>query len=127
MKIDPRKLKRAQLLERIRTVERSRSALAASEAEATRRRLFGVAERTRSLARHYAQQDDAMTGTDLRGAKAMQDQLQHLCAMSEQHAVEAEQRSDASMDELASAERRMRRAEEDRRSLARAIVADLER
>ena len=127
MKTDPRKLKRAQLLERIRTVERSRSALAASEAEATRRRLFGVAERTRSLARHYAQQDDAMIGTDLRGAKAMQDQLQQLCALSEQHAVEAEQRSDATMDELASAERRMRRAEEDRRSLARAIVADLER
>ena len=127
MKIDPRKLKRAQLLERIRTVERSRSALAASEAEATRRRLFGVAERTRSLARHYAQQDDAMTGTDLRGAKAMQDQLQQLCALSERHAEEAEQRSDATMDELASAERQMRRAEEDRRSLARAIVADLER
>ena len=127
MKIDPRKLKRARLLERIRTVERSRSALAASEAEATRQRLFGVAERTRSLARHYAQQDDAMIGTDLRGAKAMQDQLQQLCALSEQHAEEAEQRSEATMDELASAERRMRRAEEDRRSLARAIVADLER
>ncbi|WP_454598479.1 hypothetical protein [Qipengyuania sp. SM2507] len=126
MKIDPRKLKRARLLERIRTVERSRSALAASEAEATRQRLFGVAERTRSLARHYAQQDDAMIGTDLRGAKAMQDQLQQLCALSEQHAEEAEQRSEATMDELASAERRMRRAEEDRRSLARAIVADLE-
>jgi len=126
VKIDPRKLKRARLLERIRTVERSRSALAASEAEATRQRLFGVAERTRSLARHYAQQDDAMIGTDLRGAKAMQDQLQQLCALSEQHAEEAEQRSEATMDELASAERRMRRAEEDRRSLARAIVADLE-
>lgn len=126
MKIDPRKLKRARLLERIRTVERSRSALAASEAEATRQRLFGVAERTRSLARHYAQQDDAMIGTDLRGAKAMQDQLQQLCALSEQHAEEAEQRSEATMDELANAERRMRRAEEDRRSLARAIVADLE-
>ena len=127
MKTDPRKLKRAQLLERVRTVERSRSALAASEAEATRQRLFGVAERTRSLARHYAQQDDAMIGTDLRGAKAMQDQLQQLCALSEQHAVEAEHRSEATMDELASAERRMRRAEEDRRNLARAIVAELER
>lgn len=127
MKIDPRKLKRARLIERIRTVERSHSALAASEAEATRRRLFGVAERTRSLARHYAQQDDAMMGTDLRGAKAMQDQLQQLCALSEQHAEEAGHRSDATMDELAAAERRMRRAEEDRRSLARAIVAELER
>lgn len=127
MRTDPRKLKRARLLERIRTVERSRSALAASEAEATRQRLFGVAERTRLLARHYAQQDDAMIGTDLRGAKAMQDQLQQLCALSEQHAEEAEQRSDETMGELANAERRMRRAEEDRRSLARAIVAELER
>lgn len=68
-----------------------------------------------------------MIGTDLRGAKAMQDQLQQLCALSEHHAEEAGRRSDATMDELASAERRMRRAEEDRRSLARAIVADLER
>lgn len=127
MKTDLQKLKRARLVERIRTVERSRSALAASEAEATRHRLFGVAERTRSLARHYAHQDDAMMGTDLRGAKAMQDQLQQLCALSEQHAEEAELRSEATMDELASAERRMRRAEQDRRSLARAIVADLER
>ena len=127
MRTDPRKLKRARLLERIRTVERSRSALAACEAEETRRRLFGVAERTRSLARHYAQQGDAAIGTDLRGAKAMQGQLQQLCAVSEQHAQEAGQRSDASLEELATAERRMRRAAEDRQSLARAIIADLER
>ena len=105
---DKRKLKRARLIERVRTVEKSRSALAASEAEALRERLFGVAERTRSLARYYAEKDDALTGMDLRSGKAMQDQLEH-----------------ATLGDLAAAERRRKRAFEDRRDLVKAIVSHL--
>lgn len=120
-----RKLRRARLIERIRVVERSRSALAASEAEALRKRLTGVAERTRSLADHYARQQGIATGADLRSGKAMQGQLQQLSTVSAQHATEAAQRSDASLDELAVAERRLKRAQEDRRELVRAIVDHL--
>ncbi|MEO1969651.1 MAG: hypothetical protein ABGW87_13200 [Sphingomonadaceae bacterium] len=125
MKPDPRKLKRAKLIERVRTVERSRLALAASEAEALRKRLSGVAERTRSLADHYAQQSGLVTGAELRRGKTMQGQLQQLSAMSRQHACEAEKRSDQSLDELAAAERRLKRAQEDRRDLVRSIVNHL--
>ena len=122
---DKRKLKRARLIERVRTVEKSRSALAASEAEALRERLFGVAERTRSLARYYAEKDDALTGMDLRSGKAMQDQLEHLVAVSSKQAAEAEKRSDATLGDLAAAERRRKRAFEDRRDLVNAIVSHL--
>ena len=122
---DKRKLKRAKLIERVRTVEKSRSALAASEAEALRLRLFGVAERTKSLARYYAEKDDALTGMDLRSGKAMQDQLEHLVAVSSRQAEEAEKRSDATLEELAASERRRKRAEGDRRDLVRAIVTHL--
>ena len=120
---DKRKLKRARLIERVRTVEKSRSALAASEAEALRLRLFGVAERTRSLARHYAQKDDAMTGMDLRSGKAMQGQLEQLVAVSARQAQDAERRSDATLEDLAAAERRRKRAVEDRRDLVQSIVS----
>lgn len=119
---DLRKLKRARLIERIRTVERGRSALAASEAEQTRRHLFGVAERTRSLARHYALQEGELVGADLRSGKAMRDQLQQLTVLSERHASDAERRSDVSLEDLAGAERRLKQAEEDRRDLVRVIV-----
>jgi hypothetical protein len=125
VKPDPRKLSRAKLIERIRAVERGRSALAASEAEALRKRLSGVAERTRSLAEHYARQGGIETGADLRSGKTMQGQLHQLSAMSAQHATEAELRSDQSLDELAVAERRLKAAQEDRRELVRAIVNHL--
>lgn len=119
-------VKRARLFERIRTVERSRSALAASEAEETRKRLVGVADRTRTLAQHYAHHEGTMSGTDLRGAKAMQGQLHDLCVLSSQHAQDAEKRSEDTLGELAVAERRLRRAEEERRGLVRKIVTHIE-
>ena len=90
MRPDRRKLKRAQLIQRVRTVERMQSAVAASDAEATRARLSGVAERTRSLAEHYAQRSGDMVAADLRSGKAMSDQLQKLSELSERQAEEAE-------------------------------------
>lgn len=122
-----KKLKRAQLIQRIRSVERMQSALAASDAEATRARLFGVAERTRSLAAHYAMREDDAVGADLRSGKAMRDQLQKLSELSEKQAEEAELHSQARREALAQSDLRLRKAGENTRDLVRTIVASLEK
>ena len=122
-----RKLKRAQLIQRIRSVERMQSAAAADEAEATRQRLFGVAERTRNLAAHYAQRADDMVGADLRSGKAMSEQLQRLSELSEKQAEEADRHSQAQREHFAQSDLRLRKAEEGTRELVRSIVAGLEK
>ena len=122
-----RKLRRAELIQRIRSVERMQSVAAASEAEATRARLFGVAERTRSLAAHYAQREGDIVGADLRSGKAMGDQLQRLTELSERQAKEAELQSQAKREVLAQSDMRLRKAKESRRDLVRQIVASLEK
>ncbi|MBX7481877.1 hypothetical protein K3174_04990 [Qipengyuania sp. 6D47A] len=122
-----RKLKRAQLIQRIRSVEHMQSAAAASEAEATRARLLGVAERTRSLAAHYAQREGDIVGADLRSGKAMGDQLQKLTELSARQAEEAELHSQARREVLAQSDLRLRKAEEGTRELVRKIVASLEK
>ena len=122
-----RKLRRAELIQRIRSVERMQSVAAASEAEATRARLFGVAERTRSLAAHYAQREGDIVGADLRSGKAMRDQLQKLTELSEKQAEEADLHSQAKREVLAQTDMRLRKAKESRRDLVRQIVASLEK
>ena len=122
-----RKLRRAELIQRIRSVERMQSVAAASEAEATRARLFGVAERTRSLAAHYAQREGDIVGADLRSGKAMGDQLQRRTELSERQAKEAELQSQAKREVLAQSDMRLRKAKESRRDLVRQIVASLEK
>lgn len=122
-----KKLKRAQLIQRVRTVERMQSAAAASEAEATRTRLCGVAERTRTLAAHYAQRADDMVGADLRSGKAMRDQLQKLSEVSSRQAEEAELQSQTRREAFAQSDMRLRKAAEGTRELVRSIVAGLEK
>jgi len=122
-----RKLKRAQLIQRIRSVERMQSAAEASEAEASRTHLMGVAERTRSLAAHYAQREGEMVAADLRSGKAMHDQLQKLTELSEKQAEEAQLQSQFKQEEFAQSDMRLRKAEESTRDLVRAIVAGLEK
>lgn len=122
-----KKLKRAQLIQRIRTVERMQSAAAAGEAEATRQRLSGVAERTRNLAAHYAQRADDMVGADLFSGKVMRDQLQRLSEMSEKQAEEAERHSQTRREAFAQSDMRLKKAEEGTRDLVRTIVAGLEK
>jgi len=124
---EKRKLKRAQLIERIRKVEHMQSAVAASEAEATRARLHGVAERTRSLAEHYSHRQGDMVGADLRSGNAMRDQLQKLTELSEKQAEEAELQSQAKREMLAQSDLRLRKAEEGTRDLVRTIIAGLEK
>lgn len=125
MKNDARRLKRARLIERVRTVEQRQAALAASEAEALRIRLDGVSRRTQILAHHYGLQEGAITGAELRRGATMSRQLRELSSIAARQAADAEQRSDASLVGLAEAERRRHRAEEDRRLLAREIVRRL--
>ncbi|GMM93563.1 hypothetical protein [Qipengyuania sp. MTN3-11] len=127
MNLERRKLKRAQLIQRIRSVERMQSAFAASEAEATRARLFGVAERTRSLAAHYDLREGDRVGADLRSGKAMRDQLQKLTELSATQAQEAELQSQARRETLGQSDLRLRKAEEKTRELVRTIVAGLEK
>jgi len=122
-----RKFKRAQLIQRVRSVERKQSALAASEAEAARTRLAGVAERTRNLAAHYAKHSGEMVGADLRSGKAMHDQLQKLSELSEKQALEAQLQSQAKQEMLAMSDRRLRKAEESTEELAREIIAKLQK
>ena len=122
-----RKLRRAELIQRIRSAERLQSVAAASEAEATRARLFCVAERTRSLAAHYAQREGDIGGAELRSGKAMGDQLQRLTELSEKQAEEAELQSQAKREVLAQSDMRLRKAKESRRDLVRQIVASLEK
>lgn len=122
---EQRKLKRARLIQRVRAVERSQSAAAASEAEATRARLSGVAARTRSLAEHYARQNGALVAADLRSGKVMRDHLLQLSQISAQQAEEADQRSEVVRQEFAQSDRRLRRAEEETRELVRSIVTAL--
>ncbi len=122
-----KKLKRAQLIQRIRTVERMQSAAAASDAEATRVRLSGVAERTRGLAAHYADRAGDMVGAELRSGKAMLDQLQKLTELSEKQVAEAELNSQTKREDFAHSDMRLRKAEEGTRELVRTIVAGLEK
>ena len=122
-----KKLRRAELIQRIRSVERMQSVAAASEAEATRARLFGVAERTRSLAAHYAQREGDLVGADLRSGKTMGDQLQRLTELSKKQAEEAELHSQAKREVLAQSDMRLRKAKDSTRDLVRQIVASLEK
>ena len=124
MSPENRKLKRAQEIQRVRTVERMQSALAASEAEATRLRLFGVAERTRN---GRALRRAEMVAADLRSGKAMGEQLQKLSELSEKQAEEAELLSRSKREDFAQSDLRLRKAEESTRDLVKTIVAGLEK
>ncbi len=103
------------------------SALATSDAEAIRERLFRVAERTRSLAAHYATRIDDTVGADLRGSKAMRDQLQKLTELSEKQAEEAELHSQIRREAFALSDLRLRKAGENTRELVRRIAASPEK
>lgn len=120
---DKRRLKRARLIERVRTVEKSRAALASAEAEALSSRLSGVAEKTRMLASHYAGSDTILTGDDLRRLTAMRHQLHTLTTLNNGHLQDARRRADAALLELGSAERKRARIESDRRALESMAIA----
>ncbi len=114
---DKRRLKRASLVERVRTVEKGRAARASADAEALSSRLSGVAEKTSMLARHYSANNGIETADDLRRQSAMRHQLHALGTMNQSHLQDARRRADAALVELGSAERKRARVETDRRTL----------
>lgn len=118
-----RRLKRARLIERVRTVEKGRAALASAEAEALSSRLSGVADKTRTLASHYAGSDMIATSDDLRRLTAMQHQLYTLTTVNDGHLRDARRRADAALLELGNAERKRARIESDRRALETMALA----
>lgn len=124
---DKRRLKRLRLIERVRSVEQRQAVQAANQAETTRQRLEQLSDRTRSLAQTYAARDPAGDGADLYRSSMMAAQLRHLGRTADAQASHARQDADARMVDLATAERRRQRAEDQRRDAHQALMERLSR
>ncbi|BBC72151.1 conserved hypothetical protein [Altererythrobacter sp. B11] len=121
------RLRRVRLIERLRSAEHMQAASEAHLAETTRRKLESLSERTRTLAQVYAQRDQARDGGDLRGASMLSSHMIELGRNAERQAGDARRAADARLAELAMAERKLRRAEDDRRDLTREMLERLAR
>jgi hypothetical protein len=121
------RLRRARLIERVRSAEQRKAASDAYQAEAIRLKLEQLSERTRSLAQLYALRDTAEDAADLRGAAILGSHLRQLGHTASRQANEARREADNRLAELAAAERRLQRAGESRRELHRSILEQLGR
>lgn len=122
MTSDKARLRRAQLIERVRSAEQRKAAADAFQAEAVRLKLEQLSERTRSLAQLYALRDKSQDGTDLRSASLLGSHLRDLGRTATQQADHARREADGKLADLAAAERRRQRAEEGRRDLHRSVL-----
>ena len=118
MKDDRGKLRRAKLIERVRRTEKCGVAADAFAAEAKRAKLAGISERTLLLGQAYAGRSAIADGAELRSVVALSAQLHSLGLTAARQAHHARQEADAKLADLASADRRHKRAEEERRGLA---------
>ncbi|WP_156457507.1 hypothetical protein [Altererythrobacter sp. Root672] len=118
---DRGRLKRAKLIERVRTAEKRKVAADAYEAEARRARLAGISERTMRLGQAYSARSTVADGDELRGVVMLSAQLHALGITAAKQADHAQKEADARLADLASADRRQKRAEEQRRGLARLL------
>jgi hydroxymethylglutaryl-CoA reductase len=125
MTVDKARLRRARMIERVRSAEQRQAAGEAFRAEAVRKKLEQLSERTRSLAQVYALRDKAIDGADLRGAAILSGHLRVLGDTAARQAGQARQEADSKLFDLAAAERRRQRAEEARRELHRSILDQL--
>jgi hypothetical protein len=125
MTVDKARLRRARLIERVRSAEQRQAAGEAFRAEAVRKKLEQLSERTRSLAQVYALRDKATDGADLRSAAILSGHLRVLGDTAARQAGQARQEADSKLFDLATAERRRQRAEETRRELHRSILEQL--
>jgi hydroxymethylglutaryl-CoA reductase len=125
MTVDKARLRRARLIERVRSTEQRQAAGEAFRAEAVRKKLEQLSERTRSLAQVYALRDKATDGADLRSAAILSGHLRVLGDTAARQAGQARQEADSKLFDLATAERRRQRAEETRRELHRSILEQL--
>ncbi|MBO9516529.1 MAG: hypothetical protein J7493_00530 [Porphyrobacter sp.] len=121
MMADRGRLKRAKLIERVRTAEKRKVAAEAYEAEARRARLAGISERTMRLGQAYSGRSAIADGDELRGVVMLSAQLHSLGLTAAKQADHAQKEADARLADLASADRRQKRAEEQRRGLARLL------
>lgn len=115
-------LRRARLIERVRSVEQRKAAGEAFRAEAVRKKLEQLSERTRSLAQVYSLRDTSELADDLRSATILGSHLRELGQTAERQADQARQESEARLAELMSAERKRQRAEDSRRQLAQSVL-----
>jgi hypothetical protein len=125
MTLDKARLRRARLIERVRSAEQRQAAGEAFRAEAARRKLEHLSDRTRSLAQVYASRDKARDGADLRSAAILSSHLRVLGDTAARQAGQARQEADSKLVDLAAAERRRQRAEEARRELHRSVLEQL--
>ena len=125
MTSDKSRLRRAQLIERVRSAEQRKAATEAHRAEAVRVKLEQLSERTRSLAQLYVMRDTAEDAAELRGAAILGAHLRELGHKATLQANEARREADMRLAELAVADRRLQRAEESRRELHRATLERL--
>ena len=122
MTSDKSRLRRARLIERMRTAEQRQAAAEAHRAEAVRAKLEQLSARTRTLAQVYALRDTSRDGADLRSASVLGTHLHDLGATASRQAADARREADDRLADLAVAERRLQKAEEGRRDLARSIL-----
>ena len=121
MKDDRAKLRRAKLIERVRRADKQRVAADAYAAEAKRARLAGISERTLLLGQAYSGRSTIVDGAELRSVIALSGQLHALGMTAAKQADHAREEADAKLADLASADRRHKRAEEKRRGLAASL------
>lgn len=121
MKDDRAKLRRAKLIERVRRAEKRRVGAEAFAAEARRAKLAGISERTLRLGQAYAGRSSIADGAELRSVVALSAQLHSLGLTAARQADHARLEADARLADLASADRRHKRAEEERRGLAKRL------
>ena len=122
MTSDRGRLRRAALIERMRSAEHRQAAAEAHRAEAVRQKLEQLSERTRTLSQLYALRVTSRDGADLRSASLLGSHLHDLGATASRQAADARREADDRLADLAVADRRLQKAEEGRRDLARSIV-----
>ena len=119
---DRRRLRRASLIERLRTAEHRQAAAQAHEAEGVRRKFTSLSERTDALARIYAIGEGRLQAIDLRSATLLGAHLRELGETARAQAERARNAADGKIADLATADRRRSRAEDDRRDLQRTLA-----
>lgn len=127
MTSDKARLRRARLIERMRSTEQRQAATEAHRAEAARQKLEQLSERTRALAQLYALRDTSRDGADLRAASLLGSHLHDLGATAARQAADARREADVRLADLAAADRRLQKAGEGRRDLAHAIAERAEK
>lgn len=121
------RLRRALLIERLRSAEYRRAAADAKAAQAVRDRLEGLSERTRTLAGLYSLRDSAQDGADLAAVTMLSAHLREIGRAARAQADNARAEAEARFAELARAERRRQRSAEDRRDMAALLLAEQDR